>query len=320
MSDNFEDLFDDEKLEKSIKKGKRNSTIKIIIISIIVGVVIFVMGMFINTKISMEMSENSFNNIETITKLTVPKGYISNSIDILGFLGGSGNYSISKTVGNKTVVLKENISNFGVFSSNVVSRYQGIGIHASDDWPENYWENGYRKMIFFHPDIDYKEYKNDLALLDEVPDGKIIEMGISFDNKYSVSEVYSLFPEINKTWIWINAFTDKEMEEYKMEANEYDPKACYIDEFNISGISITDDYYLYNDTEDKYQELLDLLKTSTYARHNEIYNELVEKGKESADSIECLGVIVQGTKEDLKELLENPHIKASSFGVIVDKY
>ena len=42
------------------------------------------------------------------------------------------------------------------------------------------------------------------------------------------------------------------------------------------------------------------------------------RGKTKMEDAEVLGVIVQGTKEELKQLVENPMVKATSIGVVVD--
>ena len=69
-----------------------------------------------------------------------------------------------------------------------------------------------------------------------------------------------------------------------------------------------------------YDSLLWLLKSSKDTRYNEVYNELVTKGYSDSANIPILGAIVYGTKDELKSLIGSPNIKASSFGVVVDKY
>lgn len=38
------------------------------------------------------------------------------------------------------------------------------------------------------------------------------------------------------------------------------------------------------------------------------------------EDVEILGVVVYGTKDELKEILENPSIKASSLGGVIENY
>ncbi|WP_409193630.1 hypothetical protein [Clostridium perfringens] len=52
--------------------------------------------------------------------------------------------------------------------------------------------------------------------------------------------------------------------------------------------------------------------------HKQLYDEIMERGKTSADDAEILGIVVHGTKEELKEIVGLPIIKASSFGIVAD--
>lgn len=67
-----------------------------------------------------------------------------------------------------------------------------------------------------------------------------------------------------------------------------------------------------------YSTLLDVLKKSRDPRDNEVYDELITQNYADYTEVPILGVIVYGTKDELQSLLGNPHIKAATFGVIVD--
>jgi hypothetical protein len=47
---------------------------------------------------------------------------------------------------------------------------------------------------------------------------------------------------------------------------------------------------------------------------------MMTKGYKEYNNAPILGAIVYGTKSELKSLIGNPKIKASSFGVITSKY
>ena len=49
-----------------------------------------------------------------------------------------------------------------------------------------------------------------------------------------------------------------------------------------------------------------------------LYNEIMERGKTASVDAKILGVVGHGTKEEWIELINNPLIKATSFGVITD--
>lgn len=316
----MEELFDDSNLEKYIKKAKKRTNFKIVLIAI--GV--FVVGSILNSIIGFIYSQKSFARNEAYIKLTVPNGYISESNDIVGFLGGNGTYKISKNVGGKSVALEDRISLFGPIPPMNYMRSQGGGggYHNAGDWPVSLWQNGYKRMLFFHPELEYKKYQNDLENLGNIPDDKIIEMGISFDKPYKINQLFIIQDNIKSgiiNWLWLDEFTEKSMEEFKYEIENYDAKATGISEDEILGISYDNDYELSNGVyNQKYDGLLELLSKSNYINHREIYEDINTKGKTKVEDAEILGVVVQGTKEELKDLIGNPMIKASSFGIIVD--
>ncbi|HCQ89161.1 MULTISPECIES: anti sigma factor C-terminal domain-containing protein [unclassified Clostridium] len=125
--------------------------------------------------------------------------------------------------------------------------------------------------------------------------------------------------EINKTWYWIDTFLDEDIEKFKDEVDNYDFKACYINEENAVGISVwsdTGDVTL----DDSYNKFLENLQNSKYYEHRKIYEELKEKNKLQLENTYMLGTTIIGTKEELKKLIGNPHIKASSIGIVIDKF
>jgi hypothetical protein len=326
MNNNLDELFSEDKLNKAIKKGKLKSTIRTIIISLIVTILVIAIGTYFNTKISLKLSENAYKQNEERVKLTVPNGYISESKDTIGFLGGKGTYKVSRVIGSKPVVIQENESIFGyALNSPIltylglcpkfpVTRSQGGGVKARE-WPVNYTQNGYRKMMFFHPDISYKEYKNDLSELDKISDDNIIELAISFNKPYKQVDAQFLLGKIQPAWYWLDTYTKEDMNMYKKFADMYDGKGAYIDEFNAIGVNVNPRSF-----QTSYDELLTILQDPKLVKYNAIYNEMIAKGYKTYSDVSILGAIVYGTKSELKELVGNPNIKASSFGVITSIY
>ncbi|MDO0824498.1 anti sigma factor C-terminal domain-containing protein [Desulfosporosinus nitroreducens] len=313
----LDELFDDDKLNMAIKKCKKKSTRKTILISLLVAVAVFIVIFIANAVIILHLSNQTFSDNQSWISLTVPNGYISKSSDSMGFLVGRGDYSVTRNIGNKPVVLENRVSLFGLIPPLFISRSGGGAGHTGGEWPTHYWENGYRKMIFFHPEITYKEYKNDLYELDQVSGDKLIELALSFDKPYKVDEIPTILPDVKKSWYWLDAFRKDDLDRYKKETVEYDAKATFLSEYEVLGVSMRG-FYQYGLRD--YDSLLWLLKSSKDKRYNEVYNELVTKGYDDSANVPILGAIVYGTKDELKSLIGNPHIKASSFGVVVDKY
>ncbi|AFQ43283.1 anti-sigma factor [Desulfosporosinus meridiei] len=311
----LDEIFEDDKRDMAIKKVRKKSTIKTILTSLVVLIGILVANAAVTIKLSNEMFDFNEANI----KLHVPNGYISKSDDSMGLLGGRSDFTVSRLVGEKPVVLENKAAPFGLIPPLFMSRSQGGSGHSAGEWPRNYWENGYSKMIFFHPEISYKEYKNDLHELDRISDDKLIQVGISFDKPYKVADIQTILPIVNKSWYWVDACSKDAFDRYKKEASEYDGKATFISEYDALGVNVrayrgNDDFY------GSYYNFVESLKSSKDKKYNQIYNELVTKGYTDPNNVPILGVIVYGIKDELKMLIGNPHIKASSFGVVVDKY
>lgn len=305
---NLEDMFDDDKLNKAVKKGKRKNLFK----NIFIGIIAFIIASTLNDSISGILGEINTRDIKMYTKISIPNGYISKCVNVSNFLGGTSYYTVCKDLACGPVILSNEIQSFGFSPFKTSSHFQGIGGHSGDSWPIDYWDNGYKKLMFFHPDIKYKEYKKDFKDLDDIPEGKIIEMGLSLDKKYSIRNFSTLIPKVNISWLWLDTYTKEQMDKYKKDAKEHFSKSCYIPECKILGIR-TEGNTLLNDIYDSnYSGLLNRLEKLGY---KDIYNHL--KGRKIPPEI--IGAIVYGTKSELKTLINNPHIKGATIGIMRDK-
>lgn len=331
MSENFDEVFNEKKLDRAIKRGKRKATIRTIVISLIVLVIALAAGNYYNTKISYKMSEEAFKREQEFVKLTVPNGYISQSIDTIGFLGGRGTYKISKAVGPKPVIVSEGVSIFGLPSDNLIVKLLGVspkypitraagGGETSGENSISYSIYGYRKMKFFHPEINYEKYQNDLKELDNLSDNQLIEMGVSFDKPYKEEDMTSIMGYTKRSWYWVDVFLKEDLDRFKKEAKMFGGEMGYIPEFNAIGVPVFTSGATDNFAQRYEPFLIELLKNTKLERYSKIYKELEAKGYKSYADMPILGAVVYGTKSELKQLLSNPHIKASSFGVVTSLY
>lgn len=316
----LDQIFDEDKLDRAIKKGKRKPTKRTVFISSLVTILVFVLIAAGSIALNNNMCNKTFQTMNAYSKLTVPNGYISKSVDTFGFLGGNSNYTISRMVGNKPVILEERVQSFGLLPQIINTSGQGgYNGQISGEWPKSYWEYGYNKMIFFHPQIAYKEYKNDLADLNQIGNDKLIEVGLSFDKPYTISKLSNILPDVKISWYWVDTFTNEDMERYNKRVKDYNTKTGYINEFDVLGVGMMASPDV-NHFGSNYYNFIYNLKTSINPKHNGIYKELEAKGYSDSSKVPILGAIVCGTKSELRTLIGNPHIKASSFSVITEKY
>lgn len=313
MSEHSEDIFDEKKIKEAVKKGKRKSLLTIVLVSIIVFIILNIA----NFAISAYFSQKAFKQWDAYVRLSTPNGYISETVDSRGILGGMSYYKISKDMKIKSIVIEQEQYQFGLNPSVLVSRGLGSSIGVTgEDWQFSYKENGWREMLFFHPEVDYKKYKNDEELIKNLEGEKIYEVALSFDQSYKLSELpFQKLPEM--TWFWLDTYSNKQLNTFQQEAKERDWSATFIRENEALGFSIRDPYTTKTDMTYEYDEFLKLLKTSNSSEHEKAYNTMKST---SIDDVEILGVVVYGTKDEIVEIMTNPKIKASSLGGVIDNY
>ncbi|MFC7686825.1 anti sigma factor C-terminal domain-containing protein [Ureibacillus sp. GCM10028918] len=312
MNDFSEDLFDEKKIKKAVRRGKIKTIITIILVSLVVFVVLNVA----NSAISAHYSQKAFREWDAYVRLSTPNGYISKTVDSKGFLGGISNYEISKDFKIKSIAIEQKQYSFGLIPSVLISRSSGgnVGI-TGEDWQFSYKENGWREMLFFHPNVPYKQYKDDEQLINGMQGDKVYEVALSFGQPYKPNELFMQLPEM--TWFWIDTYSSEQLNKFQKEAKENDWSSTFIREKDALGFSINTPYISSHDLEGEYERFLDLLQMSIYPDHQNAFNKMKDI---KLEDVEILGVVVYGTKDELKEILENPNIKASSLGGVIENY
>ncbi|KQL17733.1 anti-sigma factor [Cytobacillus solani] len=313
MNDFTDDVFDERKIKKAIKKGKRKTIFTIGIISVIVFVILNIL----NFAISAYYSQKTFKQWDAYIRLSTPNGYISETVDSRGFLGGISNYKVAKDMKIKSLVIEQKQYSFGLIPSVLISRGSGgiIGV-TGEDWQVSYKENGWREMMFFHPNVTYKKYKQDEELIEKMQGDKIYEVALSFDKPYKPNELpFAVLPEM--TWFWINTYTNREVKAFQKEAKENDWSSTFIREHDVLGFSTNSPFTSTADLVYDYDRFLKLLQTSVSSEHKKVYSTFKNI---KIEDIEILGVVVYGTKDQILEMMKEPSIRAASLGGIVDNY
>lgn len=312
MDEFSDELFDEKKIKKAVRRGKWKSIITVIIISILV----FIVLNMANSAISAHYSQKAFKQWDAYVRLSTPNGYISKTVDSRSLLGGISNYEISKDFKIKSVVIERKQYSFGLIPSVLISRGSGgrIGI-TGEDWQFGYKENGWREMMFFHPNVSYKKYKDDEEQIELMQGDKIYEVAISFDRPYKPSELFIELPEM--TWFWVDTYSNGQLKEFQKEAKENDWSSTFIREKDALGFSINTPYISSHDLEGEYEQFLELLQMSISPNHQDAFNKMKDI---KLEDVEILGAVVYGTKEEILEILKEPIIKASSLGGIIENY
>lgn len=328
---NIEGLFDinNKNLNKAIRKVKIKSIMKITFISLIVVLVLAITSTLFGSYYTDK--ERSKIDIEKLIKENIgaPDKFRGKSMRYQSSFGGKVIYTTYKVIEGKVVYTGFDEYSYGIIKS---------GNKVGTEWPsilgnaytENdlkntiYNEVGQREMEFFYPFVKYSKYKSDFKLLDEIESNKYIEMALSFDKAYDIDQIKNLFPTTTHiTWYWIDDLSAAEKKErlayainYKEnricnETNSYGVKSI-----NSSGEYLKDPFGLFTAIiSNEYKE------NSKNGEIKRLYNNLKGKdGKLTPRDLKIEGVVVTGTPETLKLLQNLPFIKASSIGVITDKY
>ncbi|WP_342506462.1 anti sigma factor C-terminal domain-containing protein [Sporosarcina sp. FSL K6-2383] len=313
MDEFTEDFFDEKKIEKAVKKGKRKTVIMLIFISIIVFVVLNV----VNFAISAYFSQQAFKQWDAYVRLSTPNGYISETVDSKGLLGGQSHYKVSKDMKIKSLVIEQKQYQFGLNPSLLISRGSGgsIGV-TGDDWQFGYKGNGWRDLMFFHPAITYKKYKNDEDLINQIHGDRIYEVALSFDKPYRQKDL-PLFVLPEMTWFWVNTYSDGQLNTFKQEAEEHVWSSTFVREHEALGFSTNSPVFSTPNLEYEYKDFLSLLKTSASHEHQNAYSIMKDV---NIDEMEILGIVIYGTKDEIADIIKDPIVKASSLGGVIDNY
>ncbi|MGN7410907.1 anti sigma factor C-terminal domain-containing protein [Sporosarcina sp. SAFN-010] len=313
MDEFTEDIFDEKKIKKAIKKGKRKTILTIVFVSVIV----FVSLNIVNFATYAYFSQKAFKQWDAYVRLSTPNGYISETVDTRGLLGGESQYKVSKDMKIKSLVFEQNQYKFGVIPSTSISRGAGgsIGI-TGEDWQITYKENGWRNLMFFHPNVTYQRYKHDEDLINQMGGDRIYEVALSFDKPYKQSEL-PLYELPAMTWFWVNTYSGSQLETFQQESKENDWSSTFIRENEALGFSTNSPVSSTIKLDHEYKSFLNLLKTSVSQEHRKAYDTM--KNINSGD-LEILGIVIYGTKDELAAIIKNPIIKASSLGGVIDNY
>lgn len=343
----LDDLFDhlkENKLKKAIKKAKRHSILRNAFISVVVLIVLFVGGSIVNRNLVYKFEGPTQIAVSTFNEISAPNKYIGKTDRYHGILGGKNSFTTYKIIEGKVVYTGEGEYNYGLFQdyegNRIGSEAPGIigtSYDTEDLDRQKYNELGQREMIFFYPFVDYPQYKNDLQLLDQIEANKNMEIALSFDQAYSMDEVRDMLPnDITLSWYWIDDLNDEEKEESKsITITQIDDNGEQkTEEANYSRIRSEKTVYGIKAFDASNERLENPLQHFIWALKNgreydtrfkgefdRVYNNLLgQDGKLTKDDIKVFGVVVTGDAESLKSLREVPFIKASSIGVVTDKF
>ncbi|MER2010137.1 MAG: anti sigma factor C-terminal domain-containing protein [Psychrobacillus sp.] len=336
-NEKIDDLFDMKKMEKTIKKAKRMSSWKSVIITVIVLIILIIVSTIANRSFTYRLERPIQISASGFHEISAPNEFIGKFERYQGVLGGENRYTTYKIIEGKVVYTGDESYGYGLFRDENLNRVgtetpllMGDSFSEKDLQKQRYNELGQREMVFFYPFIQYSNYRNDINLLDNIGQEKVMEVALSFDKGYSFNEVKKMIPEdVTLSWLWVDDVNEENVEDFHLTIRDENNKKVDTDnlvrsEHTVYGVS------LFNANGDIQEEpvhhfIINIENGKHYkARWQGEYNRLFttlggEDEKLTEDDLQYYGVVVTGNPENLAQLKNSPFIKASSIGVITDR-
>ncbi|MFF5995407.1 anti sigma factor C-terminal domain-containing protein [Lysinibacillus sp. KU-BSD001] len=336
-NDKAEDIFDIKKMEKTIRKAKRRANWKTVLVTLIVLVVVMIVGTIMNRNINYKLERPVQFSATGFHEISAPNEFIGKLERYQGILGGENRYTTYKIIEGKVVYTGQERYGYGLFRDENLNRIGiespiliGPTLHEGDLQKQHYNELGQREMVFFYPFLQYKTYRNDLALLDNMVEDKVMEVALSFDQGYTFDEVQSMISNnVTLTWLWVDD-VNEDADDFQYNYVDENGEVIVLDnllrsEHTVYGLSLFDENG--DMKEEPVRRFIGAIeanqqfKTRWQGEFKRLYETLSrEDGQLTEEDLQYYGAVVTGNAQNLSQLKDLPFIKASSIGVITDKY
>lgn len=313
LKDNHEldDFFDFENNEKNlITKAKQKSTIRMVWISGLVSLLVLILIVLVKLQITPWLLNKELAAQETYYDVHGANLFVGpweESIQIIGSKATASQYKL--------------LDGRPVYRGEISNDSEKFEVHLSPNEYETYNYLGGKLMNFIHPEVNLKQVPDELKGIDTLRDNQIIEMGLSFDRAYTLDEVKAILPNnLTLQWAWIDIYSAEEIDSVQTSES---PANVYM-ENEVIGFSMVDEAGAV--LEDPVKEFMESL---TYGKDHmgpykkemkTIYETLSKQGEVDETTIQVIGAVVVGTKEELQQIQNKPSIRASSLGAVIDSF
>lgn len=325
------DLFDGKStsaISKVVKKAKRKTILRNIGISFFVIVFLLITLSSSWLFIIRGSQEKAMRDIVLFSSITDPNTELLGSQNQSnGIFEGVLTFNRYKEIEGIPVDWSNHVVTYSLFGG--VSGFTGdhslIQIEDKEDGLPRYYdrETKQRMLSFYHPEVLYNKVRNDLNTLNNFSDDTLVELGISFNQKYTPEEVRELIPEnLTLKWYWVDTYSQEDIKSMNANLNEdnYYPTELATEIYGFSEHSIdssmSEQHFM-----DAVQMGLNYEDGKYFGELNRIYNNLKgDSAQLNAENIEIIGAVVTGTPAELAELNEMNMIRAAVLGVTVKPY
>ncbi|WP_342598953.1 anti sigma factor C-terminal domain-containing protein [Psychrobacillus sp. FSL H8-0483] len=313
----------DFEFEKLVKKARKRSIIKMVLISLGISLIVLFGLYFIGDTVMKTKMEKETDSDSTWNKIMGAN--IENR-------GTEYNYSLTsatakttfvKVVGGVPIPWGEQEKVFNMLgSSHPISNDGPSGFGYSDDERIPLYYEGERVVEFFHPQVNYKQIFDDRVLLNEIHENTVVEMAFSFDDGYSIEEVNKVFKE-QLSWYWVDTYSENDIEsdnQHNADENFRDDPIYGFEAFGFSYNRSAEDYSATN--------FISILKQMKEEGGNyqgdaeKIINNITNQGKIKLEpqNLKIIGVVVTGKPSDLIKFSDESMIRGATLGATTDLY
>ncbi|MDE5413287.1 anti-sigma factor [Alkalihalobacillus sp. MEB203] len=304
-----------------------------VIISVTVVIFLIIALGFTWLSLMRSSQENAIRDVQLFQQITRPNVNQSGVQNIGNSLfEGVLYFNQYKEIEGIPVNWGDHVVTYSLFGG--VSRLTGdhspIQLLDPSDGQMRYYdrETKQRIMEFYHPEVEYRNIRNDLEQLEQMTGEKYIEMAISFDQSYTAEQVRTFLPEnVSLKWLWADTYTDveslREINTVDGDGEEYVVPAFPELADRIYGFSERPDGQ--SKGEEWFVQAIEQgiqVNDGKYYREFERIYQYLRGDSQSIDttSVKVLGAVVTGTSEQLEVLKEMEQVRSSVFGVMAERF
>ncbi|RAZ73444.1 anti sigma factor C-terminal domain-containing protein [Planococcus halotolerans] len=312
MSENNDLFTRDNDFSKLVKKARRRSLIKNIVISLFVSLLLFAGLFWLGTFLMYKKMDKEISYDYAIQSIQGANVQNMGSLYNYTPFTASVTTETKKFISGVPVPWENHEKVFSVFGSsrNIQSNFV-TGTGSIEDERIPVYFQGERVIEFYTPNGNYEFLPDDRSLLNKINENKVVEMAFSFDAAYSIEEVENRFSN-QLNWYWVDTgFTELQTEELEpIFGNNAHGFLTNQDSVESANRFIQQIKWLQEEQGDFQEEA------------NHFYETMTKNGQTDLEpeNLEIIGVVVTGTPEELKRFNDTQMIRVAVLGVTADEY
>ncbi|QUG41717.1 anti sigma factor C-terminal domain-containing protein [Psychrobacillus sp. INOP01] len=297
--------------EKLVKKAKKRSMIKMVLISLVITLIVITGLYFIGDRVMIMKMEKETDLDSTWNDIMGANIEEQGTIYNYSPTSATAKTKIVKNVGGVPIPWGEQEKVFTIFgTSRLITNNGASGSGSIEDERIPLYYQGERVVEFFHPQLNYKQIFDDRALLNNIDDNSVVEMAFSFNKGYSIEEVNQVFKE-QLAWYWVDTFNKDVIKE--------------LNDFSRGYTILGFEAYGFQNTASNFISILEMVKEDGGNYQNdaeEIINNLTNQGKMKLEpqNLKIIGVVVTGKPSDLIKFNDKSMIRGATLGATTDQY